>query len=70
MEKPVIDQKTKYKNTRRMAWFSLLAAFAYIPLMMWKPSISSNFGAFLTFCGAVITAYMTNANVRDGWGKQ
>jgi hypothetical protein len=68
MENP--NQKMKHRNMRIMAYSGLYAAFVYVPLMIWVPSIQDSFGAFLGFCGAIIAAYMTNSNIRDGWGKQ
>lgn len=65
-----MNDKLKHKNIRWMAWTSLFAGFAYVPLMAWIPELASSAPAFWGFCGAVITFYMTNSNVRDGWGKQ
>ena len=66
----VLSNKLKHKNMRWMAWACLFAAFIYVGLMAWKPDLKHTFGVFLGFCGTVIGVYMTNSNVRDGWGNK
>ena len=54
------DPKTKWKNMRRMAWISLLAALAF-PLLLYATEaavLGTIAGPFYLFTGAVVGAYM------------
>ena len=57
----------RWKNRRRMAWVSLVAALLFPLLLLWSQSdqLGAVAGAFYMFAAAVVGAYMGCATWDD-----
>ena len=60
-------EKDRWKNRRRMAWLALLAGLAFPILLLYTDSaqLGAVAGAFYTFAGAVVAAYIGFATYDD-----
>ena len=61
------DPSRRWRNRRRMAWLSLIAALGY-PVLFWavdSPHLASIAGPFYLFTGAVVGAYIGFATWED-----
>lgn len=62
-----MTEKDRWKNRRRMAWLSLIAGLAFPVLLLFTESaqLGAVAGAFYTFAGAVVAAYIGFATWDD-----
>lgn len=62
-----MTDKDRWKNRRRMAWMALLAGLAFPLLLLYTDSaqLGAVAGAFYTFSGAVVAAYIGFATYDD-----
>ena len=62
-----MTDKDRWKNRRRMAWLSLMAGLAFPCLLLLtdSPQIGIIAGAFYSFAGAVVVAYVGFATYDD-----
>lgn len=61
----------RWKNRRRMAWLSLIAALLFPLLLVWSDSdqLGVVASAFYVFVAAVVGSYMGFATLDDKWQK-
>lgn len=61
----------RWRNRRRMAWWSLVSGLAFPVLLLLSPAacptLSAIAGPFYLFVGAVVGAYIGFATVDDKW---
>lgn len=61
----------RWRNRRRMAWWSLVSGLAFPVLLLLSPvacaTLSAIAGPFYLFVGAVVGAYIGFATVDDKW---
>lgn len=62
-----MHDKDRWKNRRRMAWFSLLAGLAFPLLLLYTDSaqLGAVAGSFYAFVGAVVASYIGWATIDD-----
>lgn len=62
-----MNEKDRWKNRRRMAWLALLAGLAFPLLLLYTDSaqLGAVAGAFYTFSGSVVVAYVGFATWDD-----
>jgi hypothetical protein len=62
----------RWKNRRRMAWATLVAALLFPLLVLWTESdqLGAVAGAFYVFVSAVVGSYMGFATLDDRWQKE
>lgn len=68
----MIEPKDRWRNRRKMAWFSMLAGLLFPILILFTES--NQLGAiatpFYVFVGMVVTAYIGGAVVDDHWQQE
>jgi len=64
------DPKTRWRNMRYMAYFSLAMSAVITSAVIYQGALKESLTALLFFYSVIISGYMGFSTARDGWGKK